>query len=231
MRTSPPPDVTLVAPSTAERALVGVGFPLLGAGAGWLVKAAAGWIAALPWAPFQGPAKLVSSAPEPAATIGALVVGIIAGLVVAGLAERDRVTATIDAERATLVRGESKTTVPRDAVGTVFRDGKHVVLLGHRGQEIARQSGDVSTRALRAAFTAHGYPWAADGDPYCDRYQRWVDGLPGPPPGANDLLRARARALDKGNDHDAAALRTELAGLDVVVRDDDKRQYWRSSQP
>ena len=43
------------------------------------------------------------------------------------------------------------------------------------------------------------------------------------------LLKARARALDKGDGDEAVQLRADLARLGVVVRDENKRQYWRRS--
>nr|WP_258545163.1 hypothetical protein [Micromonospora provocatoris] len=63
--------------------------------------------------------------------------------------------------------------------------------------------------------------------PHRDAYRRWVEGLPGLPPGADALLRARQRALDGGHDGEARELHGELARLGVVVRDEGKRQYWR----
>ena len=48
------------------------------------------------------------------------------------------------------------------------------------------------------------------------------------PVGADALLKARARALDKGDSGDAAELRSELARLGVVVRDEKKRQFVRT---
>jgi hypothetical protein len=46
--------------SRTDHAVVWASFPLVGAGAAWLVKALAGWIAELPWAPFQGPFELIA---------------------------------------------------------------------------------------------------------------------------------------------------------------------------
>ncbi|MFC0098495.1 hypothetical protein ACFFKH_13285 [Micromonospora marina] len=54
-----------------------------------------------------------------------------------------------------------------------------------------------------------------------------MEGLPGLPPGADALLRARQRALDGGHDAETRELHGELARLGVVVRDEGKRQYWR----
>lgn len=53
-------------------------------------------------------------------------------------------------------------------------------------------------------------------------------------PDTHDLRRVRTRwfkarqhALDKNNAHDIRELRGELAKIEVVVRDEKKRQYWR----
>ncbi len=215
-------------PPVGERALVWVGFPLVGAGAGWLIKSVAGWAVSLPWVPFQGPLELVASIPEPQATIGSLALGIVAGVVVAVLAERDYVTVAVDDSHVTTARGGSSQEVPRSSIDAVFRDGKQLVLLGHATEEVARVGGDLpDANRLEGAFLAHGYPWRTDGDPHRDEYRRWVEDTPELSAGAHALLRARARALDKGDGEDVAQLRTELAKLDIVVREENKRQYWR----
>ncbi len=225
--TSSPRNTTVVGPPAGERALVWGGFPLLGAGAGWLLKSVAGWVVSLPWAPFQGPFKLAASFPEPQATIGGLALGVLAGLVIAFLAEQDNVTATIDDSQVTLTRGDSSRTVPRASIAAVFLDGKQLVLLGHETQQHARMGDAPHSRRLEAAFRAHGYPWRADGDPHASEYRRWVDDLPDLPAGANALFKARERALQKDNHTDIDELRNELAGMGIVVREENKRQYWR----
>jgi hypothetical protein len=226
---TPPRSQTVVAEPGWRRDLVWIGFPLLGAAAGWLLKSVAGWVASLPWVPFQGPFKLVASVPEPHASIGALVVGGLAGLVLATLAALDRLTVTVADDRVTFTRGGVTRAVKRPLVGAVFLDGKQLMLLGPATEELARETSDLEADALSAAFLAHRYPWRADGDPFKAAYRRWVEDEPELPAGANALLKARARALDKGDGDDAAELRTELARLGVVVRDRNKRQYWRRS--
>ena len=47
------------------------------------------------------------------------------------------------------------------------------------------------------------------------------------PSGADALLVARQRVLEKGDRRDVAELRVELARLGVAVRDEGRRQYWR----
>jgi hypothetical protein len=226
---TPAPGQTVVAEPGWRRVLVWIGFPLLGLPAGWLLKSVAGWVASLPWLPFQGPFKLVAAVPEPHASIGALVIGGLAGLVLATLAALDRLTVTVADDQVTFTRGGVTRTVKRPLVGAVFLDGRWLVLLGRATEELARETSDLEAERLRDAFVVHGFPWREGGDPHADEYQRWVDDVPGLPPSANALFRARARALDKGDGDEVAQLRADLARLGVVVRDEDSRQYWRRS--
>lgn len=225
---APRGDETVVEEPAWWRDLVWIGFPLLGAAAGWLLKSVAGWVASLPWVPFQGPFRLVASVSEQA-TAGPLVLGAAAGLVLAYLTLQDWLTVTVADDRVTMARGGSARGVERASVSAVFLDGKQLVLLGPATEELAREASDLEADALSAAFLAHRYPWRADGDPFKAAYRRWVEDEPELPAGANALLKARARALDKGDGDDAAELRTELAKLGVVVREEKKRQYWRST--
>jgi hypothetical protein len=200
------------------------GFPLIGAGAGWLLKALAGWAASLPWVPFQGPLELAASVPDPYATIGSLALGIVGGLAVAVLAEQDYVRVTVADDQVTIARGGSSRRVPRASTGAVFLDGKQLVLLGHATDELAREGGDLpDARRLQAAFLAHGFPWMP-ADPHQAEYRRWVEDLRELPAGADAIFRARARALDRDDKEDAEQLRQELGRLGIVVREEGERR-------
>ncbi|MEV4432963.1 hypothetical protein [Streptomyces sp. NPDC049585] len=216
-------------PTPGDRVFLWGAFPLLGAAVVWLLKASAGWVASLPWAPMQGPFKLVPSLPEPHATIGAVVLGLAAGAGLALLTEREYVTAVMDGKQLSFTRDGHTRTVPRDAVAAVFRDGKQIVLLGHGTQEVARISGEFSVEAFEAAFTRHGWPWQADGDPHRDSFRRWIEGDPALSPAAHALLRARAHTLGKSRRDDAEQLRADLGAMGIVVREEGRRQDWRRS--
>ncbi len=218
----------VVAVPRSERALIWTASPLLGAMAAWLLTLGAGWIADLAWAPFQGPFRLVASIDEPYASAGALAIGVVAGVAFAVIAARERVTVSVAPTELALTRGTGQTVrVARSDVGSVFLDGKQLVVLGPHGQEHDRVATDLRPAALRAAFVERGYRWRDDGDPWRDDYRLWVPDMPGLPDGANALLAARAVALEKGKDADAAIQRAELVRLGVVVREEKKRQYWR----
>ncbi|GFH34529.1 YqeB family protein [Streptomyces pacificus] len=200
-------------------------FVLMGVGAGWLVGFLADWLVTLPWAPMQGPAELAASAPAPVLPAAGAVAGLALGLV----AQHEQLAIRLSGECVVLTGKGRAREFPRDVVATVFRDGKHLVLLGHDGGELTRQECDLDTGRVAEAFTAHGYAWA-DADPHQGEFRRWVPGAPGLPEGANALLEARQESLDKkGSSHeDLWELRGELARLGVVVRDERRRQYWRT---
>lgn len=225
-------NATVVDQPMSERALVWAGFPVIGAGVGWLLQSLAGWLLGLPWVPFEGPLRLIDSIPQPQATIGALAVGTLGGLAIAYLAERDYVHVVVDDGQITLKHGDSTRVVGKGSVSAVFVDGKQLVVLGRETQELIRQRGDLPGKSrLEAAFVAHGYPWQA-ADPFDNDYRRWVLDSPDLSAEAHALLKARARALEKGDNDDATELRDELSKLRVVVRDRDKRQaYRRTSEP
>ncbi|GAA2722151.1 MULTISPECIES: hypothetical protein [Streptomyces] len=226
----PPADGrSLLGPTPGERVFLWSVLPLLGAAVAWLLKASAGWVASLPWAPLHGPFKLVASVPEPYATIGAVVLGLAAGGGLALLTEREYVTAVMDGKQVSFTRNGHTRTVPRDAVAAVFRDGKRIVLLGGGTQEVARISGEFSVEAFEAAFTRHGWPWQPDGDPHRAAFRRWIAGDPALSPAAHALLRARAHALGKSRHEDAEQLRADLGAMGIVVREEGRRQDWRRS--
>ncbi|GGX47850.1 YqeB family protein [Streptomyces chartreusis] len=198
-----------------------------GALVGGVVTLLAEWLVRLSWGPLQGPARLLTSVPEPWQSVGSVGVGAALGLVVGFIAVHESLSVRVSADRVVLGIRDSSQEFARDQVGLVVRDGKQLVLLGPDGMEIAREECGLPWARLAEAFAAHGYRWA-DEDPHLEEFRRWVPGMPGLPDGADALLRARAAAREKdaGAD-DARELRGELLRLGVVVRDEKGRQYWR----
>ncbi|GAA1898119.1 YqeB family protein [Asanoa iriomotensis] len=212
------------------RALFWVLFPVLGAGLGWVVQWAAGWVADLPVAPLQGVFRAIDEAPDPQAALVAVGAGLVVGLVVAVLAVADMLVIRFAVGEVTLTRGGKKQSVSRGDVTGVFFDRNELVLLGRSSTELAREKTDLSKQKVEAAFTGAGYPWLAGGDPHRDEFRIWTridDDLPGV---AHGLLIDRAAALEKGKADEAAVLREQLLKLGFVVRDEKKKQYWRRDQ-
>ncbi|GAB2993125.1 hypothetical protein GCM10023080_069080 [Streptomyces pseudoechinosporeus] len=198
-----------------------------GAVVGELVRLLAGWLVTLRWAPFKGPAKLLDSIPEPWVTIGAVTVGALLGLFAAFVSLHESLSVRVSDRRVVLTIRDASQEFARDKIRLAVLDGRQLVLLGHNSEELAREDCGLARRRVADAFTEHGYTWS-DVDPHLTEFRRWVPDTPGLPKGANALLKAREKALKKQDDaEDARELRKELARLGVVVRDEDKRQYWR----
>ncbi|MFF8597183.1 hypothetical protein ACF061_38465 [Streptomyces sp. NPDC015220] len=217
--------LTVLGQSAWSTMCVYVVLMLAGAGVGWLVGPLADWLVTLPWAPLQGPAELVASIPAPWVPAAGAVTGLALGCV----AQHEQLVIGLSDDRVALTGKGRTREFSRDAVAAVFRDGKQLVLLGHDGGELTRQECDLDAGGVADAFTEHGYVWA-DADPHEDEFRRWVPDTPGLPEGANAILRARQDSLEKkGSSHDdVQELREELARLGVVVRDEKRRQYWRT---
>ena len=214
---------TTVATPIWVRAGVWAALPAAGAGLGWVLHQLPGWLLRLPFTPMRGPLRLVDRISEPEATIGALILGAIAGLVLAGLADRESLTVRITGTEVILTRPGTRRTVPRGEVAVAYREGDQLVLLGRTGRELAREPAHLPAGRLAPAF---GAAWSAQ-DPYADAYRRWVPNLPDVPAEAAALFTARQQALDKGDGEDSRELRDDLARLGFVVRDEKKRQHFR----
>ncbi|TDC57568.1 hypothetical protein E1281_04445 [Actinomadura sp. KC345] len=197
-----------------------------GAGLGRLLGLLADWLVTLPWAPMQGPAELVTSIP--AAVLPA--VGVLAGAVLGVVAQYEQTVMRLDGDEVVLTRKGRQERLSRADIATVCRDGRHLVVLGTEGGELARHECGLPFGRVAGAVVRHGYPWA-DADPYEDEFRLWVPDLPGLPEGVNALLKARQKVLDeKGSGHgDVRELREELSRLGIVVKDRKRRQYVRST--
>lgn len=190
------------------------------------LKAIAAWVAALPWAPFQGPFKLITSIREPYGLLAVLATGVLAGLVLAYFVTHALLTIVVSTDVVTFKRGDTEKTVERANSTAVFFDRKKIVILGAQGAELACEDSDLTRERVRAAFLAHGFPWQDSGDPYAADFTVWVPDEPRLPVGANALFKARQKALSDDSG-EVAELRLELSKLGVVVREEKKRQYWR----
>ncbi|WP_433531696.1 YqeB family protein [Micromonospora sp. CA-263727] len=221
---------TVVSGGSGELLVLWGGIPAAGGAAGWLLAAGAGWVASLPWAPVQGLFRLVDGVSTGYALGGGVGLGVLAGLVIAGIGTAERVRVTVDGTRARLRHGGAEREVGRAQTRAVFVDGRDLVLLDADDGELARQRSDLPADRLAGAFREQGWPWVAE-DPHRAAYRRWVPGLPGLPPGADALLRARQEAVEHDQGDEARELRAELGRYGVVVRDEGRRQHWRLTRP
>lgn len=208
------------------RVLVWLIVPLLGAGLLLGLDRLIDVVLRLDWVPWRGAMELVQRVPEPWDTVGPLVLGLVLGLVLAGLVDAESLTVRVGLGEVELTRPGVRKVVPLAEVATAFLEKDKLVLLGRTGREMAREPCHLSAGRLEPALRGHGIAWA-ERDPYEDAYRRWIPDSPEVPQAAGAVFAARQRALDKGDEGDAAELREELAGHGYVVRDKRKKQYWR----
>jgi hypothetical protein len=200
---------------------------LIGAGLGWGLTALVDLLLGLPWIPFRGPLSLIDSVPDQIAVPVLIGLGLLAGAIFGLYSLHEELTITVDDQRVRLRRGDADRRLDRTAVADVFLDGKDLVLLGHDSNELARERTDRPVARLADAFTQHGYPWRAEGDPRAGDFRLWSERAHGLPAAARAMLSMRARALKDNKTEDAADLRAELLKVGVVVRDEGGKQYWR----
>jgi len=223
---------TVIGRSRTDKVVLFGGLPLVGLALGYFLPRIADWAARQKWVPFQGPLELIAGWDGWWVVVVCMVVGLLGGALLAAIALDDTLKVTITNESVEFEKNEKTVTVPRHKVATAFLDGKEIVLLDATTRELAREKHDQFTSEspkIAAAFRAHGYPWSDGGDPHEHRYRRWVEDEPELPPGANAVLKARAKSFgdgDKGK-ADLRELREEVAKLGYTVKDKEKKQYWR----
>jgi len=223
---------TVIGHSVLDKVVLFGGLPLVGAVLGFFLPRIADWASRQKWVPFQGPLELIAGWDGWWVGAVCVAVGLLGGLLLAAIALDDTLKVTITGEAVEFLKNEKTVTVPRAKVTSAFLDGKEIVLLDASTRELAREKHDElksEARKIPQAFRTHGYPWSDGGDPYADRFRRWVEDEPELPPGANAVLKARAKSFgdgDKGK-ADLRELRDELAKLGYTVKDKDQKQYWR----
>ncbi|TYS11102.1 DUF308 domain-containing protein [Bacillus subtilis] len=203
---------------------------IIGFAIGYFIPQFAKWALSLPWIPFEGPLRLVTSFQgSPAAFITALL-GVSAGIWFAHSVIAMLLSVKITNDTVELIKGKKVQTIRSDSIALVFIDHKRLVLLGTAGYELAREEIDEKPVNVEKAFRKHNYEWAADGDPFKDQFRRWIPDAPDLSPGAHALLKARHKALKDEEKDDVEEFRLELAQMGIVVRDEGIRQYWRKAE-
>jgi hypothetical protein len=226
------PQRTVIGHSAGDKVLLFGGLPLVGLVLGFFLPRIADWAAGRQWVPFQGPLRLISEWNGWWVVVICVALGLVGGVVLAGMALDDTLKVTITSHSVDFLKNQKTVTVPRAKVSVVFLDGKEIVLQDATSRELAREKHDqLKSEApkIAAAFRAPGYPWSEAGDPHAAEFRRWIEDDPDLPPAVNAVLKVRSKAFgdgDKGK-ADLRELRGELTNLGYTVKDKDKKQYWR----
>ncbi|WBQ04702.1 YqeB family protein [Kribbella sp. CA-293567] len=224
---------TVIGHSALDKLILYGGLPLLGLALGFFLPRIADWAAEQRWVPWQRPLEFLAEQDSWWVVAICIAVGVLAGLLLAAMAFEDTLKTTISSTEVEFLKHQKTTVVRRENVALAFLDGKEIVLQDARSAELAREKHDQfasESGKIAAAFRRHGYPWSDGGDPHENKFRRWVEDDPELSPAANAVLRARSKAFDQGDKGkaDLRELRLELAKLGYVIRDRDKKQYWRS---
>ncbi|NEA35039.1 hypothetical protein [Streptomyces sp. SID13031] len=225
---------TVIGHSTVDKLVLYGGLPLLGLVLGFFLPRIADWAVEQPWVPLQGPLKILAGWDGWWVAAICIALGVIGGVLLAAMALEDTLKTTVGNTEVEFLKNQRTTRVARNKVAIAFLDGKEIVLQDNRSAELAREKhdelGGSAAKKIPAAFRTHGYPWSDAGDPHEHEFRRWVEDDPELSPAANAVLKARSKAFDQGDKGkaDLRELRLELGKLGHVVRDRDKKQYWRS---
>jgi hypothetical protein len=197
-----------------------------GVGAGFIVAPVVRWLlATVDSAP--GPLRLLATLPTGWAVLATGVLGLVAGVFLAGAAQEESPEVTVDGDHVQIACGGHARWIERADLTAVLRDGVDLVLLDGRDTEVARQMvSDLPAGRLRAAFTERGYPWREEPG-YGTRFAPWIDGRPGLDGAVHDLLRARGQAVESKDRAQVTELDERLRAHGVVVRDRRGRQEVR----
>ena len=166
----------------------------LGVGLGYLLPPLARWLHGLLQRsplPSLGPIELLAGLPLAWSVpiLGGL--GVVGGVLLALTTIGESLLLTVADDHLEHRTDDDEGWIERSDVTDVFRDGRHLVLLGSTGAPWARLDADTLRQAeVRAAFEAHGWPWR-DADPHEGAYERWMDGRPGFSAAEHGLLRRR----------------------------------------
>nr|WP_238163912.1 hypothetical protein [Kribbella pittospori] len=83
------PDRTVIGHSTTDKVVLFGGLPLIGLVLGFFLPRIADWAARQHWVPFQGPLKLISGWDGWWVIAICIVLGLVAGVILAGMALED----------------------------------------------------------------------------------------------------------------------------------------------
>jgi hypothetical protein len=226
------PERTVIGHSTGDKVVLFGGLPLVGLVLGFFLPRIADWAIGRAWVPFQGVLKLIAARDGWWVVAICVAVGLIAGVVLAGMALDDMLKVTITNQSVDFLKNQKTVTVPREKVAVAFLDGKEIVLQDPSSRELAREKHDLlksEAKQIPVAFRSHGYPWSDAGDPHESEFRRWVEDEPDLPPTVNAVLKVRSKAFDQGDKGkaDLRELRAEVTNLGYTVKDKEKKQYWR----
>lgn len=218
-----------VAIAIPTRWIVGVRIAsaVLGFGAAFVIGPIVDWLLGLA-GDAPGPLRLAAGLPLVWAIPVLTIAGVGLGFWITREWQRENGIITVSPEGVTVQRGGTGSHVARDRIHEVFSDGRDLILADKQTSELLRVKTDrILLTRLCQAFEGLGYPWQGTTDPHEHAFETWVDGNGQLNGRAQDLLRARQRALADKRSGAAEDVRDDLRDLGIVVRDRNDAQQYR----
>ncbi|MGN0096502.1 MAG: hypothetical protein ACI38U_10590 [Corynebacterium sp.] len=204
-----------------------VGGAVVGLVAAFIVGPLVGWLIGL-IGDAPGPLRLAAELPFIGALPVLAVLGAVAGFVIVASWSDGAGSIDVGEDGITVRSKDADRHIPRACARRVIAEKKELIVLDEGTREVFRGPvEDEMLAGLRAALRDHGYPELETVDPYSREYTTWVEGDGRLDGEAEDLLRARRRAL--ADDRPGAA-EEALEGLrrrGIMVRDREGRQQYR----
>lgn len=127
---------------------------------GALLPLLARWASGLPWFPFQGPLELLSSFDNAWLVWGRPLLGLGAGLALAGWTLFDSPVLHISSGGIKVQRrGEVQRVIDRSKVDAIYRRGGTFVIETDGGRTLFEGDIEGDRDEIRDAFVSQGYPW------------------------------------------------------------------------
>jgi len=158
---------TVIGHSRSDKLVLFGLLPLAGAALGFFLPLIAEWATDRRWIPFQGPLELISTWDSWWAVVLCTAGGLVAGVLLAGLALEDTLKVTITNNDIEFRKNQKTMHVLRNQVAVVFIDGREIVVQDPSSRELARERHDQlksDAKQIPVAFRAHGYPWSEAGE-------------------------------------------------------------------
>ncbi|WP_068166424.1 YqeB family protein [Rhodococcus phenolicus] len=192
---------------------------LLGCGVGFVLNPIGSWVLEL-LGGVPAPVRIAMTLPLVWQVPVLGVLGGLLGLFVAAEGEKAALKLTVSDDRLIFDQHGHTRVVPRGTISAIFADGKDLVVNGAADRQIVRyKATDISIDAVADALRTHRYPWTGATDPHEHEYSPWVDGSGETTEDEDHAFRARRRALEKKDRHDAESALDRLHSFGLVVRD------------
>lgn len=220
-------DTTTVRIPAGYTVVFTVGGAVVGLIAAFVVGPLVGWLIGM-IGDAPGPLRLAAELPFVWALPVLTVVGAVAGLFIAASWSESAGSVEVGVDGITVHSKHADRHIPRARSRRVIAEKKELIVLDEETREVFR--GPVEDEMLpgvREALREHGYPELELADPYATEYTTWVEGDGRLDGEAEDLLRARRRALADDRPGAAEEALDGLRRRGIMVRDREGRQQYR----